>query len=437
MKDFKNAVYDAGIVGSGGAGFPTHIKVQQKAKTLIINGAECEPLIEVDKNIIKNYSDRIIKVSNFLLEIDFVKKIIICVKNEYADVSHAIKSRINSDKISCYELPNIYPIGDEVVLINEVTGITLKKGELPINKGLVVLNVETLLNIEKKVIENKNVTQSYVTVTGEVENGGTYNFPIGYPLEKILNLCKPKIDNYKVVVGGAMTGRLAQIDESVKKTTKAFIILADNHKVIQNMEDTNMTHLKRIMASCSSCRACTDLCPRNLLGHKVEPHKLMSAMANGLSTNTASLKTTMGCVSCGVCELYACHHDLSPRKMMVAVKSAFAKEGIKVDPNDCVPPLSESIYSRIPSKRLIMHLNLTKYNRHLPFNPNLQKSDIVRIYLNDHIGPPCEPIVKVGQQVEEGDLIGTKKEGLHANIHASISGIVKEINHKYIIIVKS
>lgn len=436
MIDFKEAVYEAGVVGSGGAGFPTHIKVAQKAKTLLINGSECEPLIEVDKNLIKNYSHKLIGILNFLLEIDFVENIIICVKKEYSDVSYCIESRINSDKITMCKLPNIYPIGDEVVLINEATGITLKKGELPINHGLVVLNVETLLNIRNKIFDNKNVTSSYVTVTGEVENGGTFNFPLGFPLNKILELCKPKIDDFRVVVGGPMTGRIASVDEAVKKTTKAFIILPREHKVVRNMEDINMTHIKRIMASCSQCRACTDLCPRNLLGHKVEPHKLMNAMANGLSENTASLKTSLGCVSCGVCELYACHHDLSPRKMMVAVKGAFLKEGIKADPNDCTGSLDEAEYSRVPSKRLMMHLNLTKYNKHLPFNPRLQNTDKVYISLKDHIGAPCISTVNVGQEVNVGDLIGTNKNVLHGNIHASISGTIKEVNKGFIRIEK-
>lgn len=434
MLDFKNIVYEGGIVGSGGAGFPTHVKVAQKANTLIVNGAECEPLIEVDKNLFKNYSDRFIKILNYLLEIDFVKNVIICVKEEYSDVSYAIESRIDSNKITICKLPSVYPIGDEVVLINQATGITLKKGELPIAHGLIVMNAETLLNIYNKVFNNKNVTNSFVTVTGEVDNAGTFNFPIGYSLDEILKICRPKIDNYKVVVGGPMTGRLSRVDETVKKTTKAYIVLPENHRLVRNMEDTNMIHMKRIMASCSQCRACTDLCPRNLLGHKVEPHKIMNAMANGLSENKASLKTALGCVSCGICELYACHHELAPRKMMVAVKSAFLKEGIKPDPNDCTKPLDEAIYSRIPSKRLLIHLNLTKYNHHLPFNPTLQKTNRVLISLSDHIGAPCVSKVKVGDKVLVGDLIGTNENVLHANIHASISGTVKEVNSKAILI---
>jgi Na+-translocating ferredoxin:NAD+ oxidoreductase RnfC subunit len=338
------------------------------------------------------------------------------------------------DNITIKPLPNVYPVGDEVVLIKETTGITLQRGVLPISHKLMVMNVETLLNVYKKIFADQNVIHSCVTIIGEVENQGTYQLPIGMSLEEILNtLTKPLMTHYKVIVGGPMTGKLASVNEVVRKNTKAFIVLPYDHRLVKNMEEVNTTHLKRIMASCSQCRACTDMCPRHLLGHQVEPHKLMNAMANGLKDNVNMLKTALGCVDCGVCELYACHHDLSPRKMMVAVKKAYAEQGVRPSPEGCIEPHKDREYRRVPSKRLVMHLNLSKYDVHLPFIPEVMKAKKVRIPLSHHIGAPAICLAKVGTYIMENQIIASGQEGkLSANIHASISGNITKANSEFI-----
>lgn len=435
MNTLVEQVYDAGIVGAGGAGFPTHVKMQGEIKTLIINAVECEPLLQVDKSLMTEYASELIEGLSFVMKELNVQEGIIGIKDKYQKIIDKLNIyAAKYPQITVKPLPNVYPVGDEVVLIKETTGITLKRGVLPITYNLMVINVETLLNVYKKVFAGQNVIHSYVTIIGEVENQGTYQLPIGMPLEDILNtLTKPLIENYKVVVGGPMTGKLAKGDEVVRKNTKAFIVLPYNHSLVRNMEDVNETHLKRIMASCSQCRACTDMCPRHLLGHQVEPHKLMNAMANGLKDNVSMLRTALGCVDCGVCELYACHHDLAPRKMMMAVKKAYALEGIRPTPEGCVEPHADRDYRRVPSKRLIMHLNLSKYDQYVPFVLDPIKPKRVRIPVAQHIGAPAISVVKLGDVVMENQTIANGKDGaLSANIHASIDGKIKEITTHYI-----
>lgn len=435
MSQLVDLIYDAGIVGAGGAGFPTHVKAKGHVKTLIINGAECEPLLQVDKTLMTAFTSELVEGIDYIMKSMQIEKSIIGIKNKYTEIIEQLH-RFIDDKpdINVQPLPNVYPVGDEVVLIQETTGITLKKGVLPITEGLMVMNVETILNIYKKVFGGANVTHSYVTVIGEVENEGTYQFPIGTPLADVLkDTCKPKIKDYRVLVGGPMTGSLAKPDEVVRKNTKGFIILPKDHNLIRNMEDVDKTHLTRIMASCSQCRACTDMCPRHLLGHQVEPHKLMNAMANGMLDNVSVLKTALGCVNCGVCELYACHHDLSPRKMMVAVKAAYAKEGVRPGPEDSIDPHTDRDYRRVPAKRLVMHLNLTKYDRHVHTYLDVYPAAKVVIPLNQHIGAPSKPLVKVGDKVDLNQRIGENPEGaLGAHIHASLTGIVTQVNDRAI-----
>ncbi len=435
MNAISKQIYEAGIVGAGGAGFPTHIKMQGNIDTIIINAVECEPLLQVDKSIMKLYANELIEGLTYLQKELKIPHAIIGIKDKYTKIIEHLNVNIPKESsIEVKPLPNVYPVGDEVVLIKETTGITLRKGVLPITHKLVVINVETLLNIYKKVFAGENVIHSYVTIIGAVENQGTYQIPIGMTLEEILEtMSKPTIKDYEVVVGGPMTGKLATYGEVVRKNTKAFIILPKDHNLIRNMQDVNETHLKRIMASCSQCRACTDMCPRHLLGHQVEPHKLMNAMANGLKDNVSVLKTALGCVDCGICELYACHHDLAPRKMMVAVKKAYAKEGVRPSPEDCVDPHPDRHYRRVPSKRLIMHLNLTKYDIQVPFVTDVVQAKKVQIPLAQHIGVPAVSLVDVGSKVLGNQVIAQGVEGkLSANIHSSIMGTITKITSDFI-----
>lgn len=435
MSKLINEIYEAGIVGAGGAGFPTHVKCKGQIKVLVINGVECEPLLQVDKCLMTHYASELMEAFVSIrqeLQIETVK---IGIKNKYEEIIQLLKSEAqNYDFVEVIPLPNVYPMGDEVVLIQETTGVNLRRGELPINQNIMVLNVETVFNIYKKVFTKENVTHSYVTVIGEVENPGTYLFPVGTRLNEILSeVAKVKIKEYAVVVGGPMTGTIALPNETVKKNTKGFIVLAKDHYLIRRMEDADMTHIKRIMASCSQCRACTDMCPRHLLGHEVEPHKLMNAMANGLMDNASVMKTALGCVNCGVCELYACHHDLSPRKMMVAVKQAYAKEGVRPSMNPDSKSLPDRDYRRVPSNRLLMHLNLAKYDEHVPFVKEAYVPKRVDILLSQHIGAPAQAVVEKGQMIEEGQLIAKALENaLSANVHASMSGRISEVSSQRI-----
>ncbi|PKM68304.1 MAG: hypothetical protein CVU95_03645 [Firmicutes bacterium HGW-Firmicutes-2] len=437
MENIIEKIGDAGIVGAGGAGFPTHVKLKSKIKTLIINSAECEPLLQVDKNLTKSYATELIKGLHQLMEALSIEKSIIGIKNKHTDIIEQLKDYgKNYANIEIYPLPNVYPIGDEVVLIEEVTGIVMKKGELPMQYEVMVINTETLFNIYHKLFKEKNVTHTFVTVIGEVDAPGTYYAPIGTSVGYLVDTVgKRRNDNHKIIIGGPMTGSLTTIHDVVKKNSKALIVLDKDHALIRQMEDVNINHLTRIMASCSQCRACTDMCPRHLLGHHVEPHKLMNAMANGVLHNSSVLETALGCVDCGVCELYACHHDLSPRKMMMMVKQEFAKNGVRPSSENTTSMHVDRDYRRVPSGRLVMRLGLSRYDETVPFYPEPIQVSKVKIPLNQHIGQPAKAIVTVGQEIMENSRIAKAFEGgLGAHIHASISGSVTEISDGYICI---
>lgn len=146
MLDLKNALFEGGVVGAGGAGFPTHAKLSDQADTVILNCAECEPLIKVDRQLMVDYINEILSGMQMMVEAMGAKEGIIAVKKSYTASIEAVKSNIGNYKnLRLHILPDIYPAGDEVVLIYETTGRIVPQGKIPILVGCVVCNVETVL----------------------------------------------------------------------------------------------------------------------------------------------------------------------------------------------------------------------------------------------------------------------------------------------------
>jgi Na+-translocating ferredoxin:NAD+ oxidoreductase RnfC subunit len=435
MNAFLKQIEEAGIIGAGGAGFPTHKKFNPKAEYLIINAAECEPLLAVDKRLSEKYANELIIILTDILEVCQLKKAFIGIKKKNKKAIQALEDNLNGSKaIEIKALENVYPIGDEVVLTYEILGKIISKGAIPIEHKAIVINLETLFNIYRMKYANAVVTHSYVTVAGEVKLPATYRVPIGTSVTNLIQLTGgAKIDDYEVVIGGPMTGRLANSNDVINKTTKAIILLDKDHTLVHRLQPIKMDSIIKTMGVCSQCRACTDLCPRNLLGQVVEPHKLMNAIANGITNNTHMLTTALGCVDCGVCEMYACHHDLSPRKLMSQTKRQFIQSGVRPMGEKIDKPLTERENLKIPSNRLVMRLGLKPYDIEIPLNEMGLQANEVKIKCNQHIGTPLNIIAKIGDKVEVGQMIAqTNGDGLGSYLHASIKGKVTEITEAYI-----
>ena len=434
-------IKDAGIVGAGGAGFPTHIKLNTQVETLIINGAECEPLINVDKQLLEFYFDKVyegIKIAAGLIK---AKKIVLTLKEKYKKVLKVVESFKQQEvKFEIFKLDNFYPAGDEQVLVYEVTGKIVPEGGIPLQVGVVVINVETLLNIYK-ANRGENVTDKYVTVNGEVKNPLTLMVPVGTPVKKLIDFCGgAAIDEYSCLDGGPMMGKLVDINTySVKKTTKSIIVLPEDSIIIQNKKRDISVAAKRAQAICLSCRMCTDICPRYLLGHDLFPDEMMKRIYRGeLRQDLKKYDYAYLCSDCGLCELYSCVVDLSPRSLFNYIKDKLTKEGIKnshrrsdLEANDFRE------YRKVPVDRLEKRLEIDKYNSITPLTDFRAEIGEVKLYLTQHVGAPSEPVVKVGDSVSKGDLIADiPEEKLGAKVHSSISGKVKQLNSEYVLIAR-
>ena len=435
--EFINRIREAGIVGAGGAGFPTHVKLAAKAEVIIVNAAECEPLIRVDEELLFNFTNDFLEGLHSIIKETGAEKGYIAIKAKHLEVINRLNEQLqNYQDIEIYLLTDFYPAGDEQIMVYEVLKRVVPKGGIPLNVGCIVCNVETVLNVNNAA-KGKMVTSTYVTITGEVEKPATYCMPIGMSYREALKCAGLKnLDGKVGIDGGPMMGKIiVDFDLPITKTTKAIIVLDHDCSLIREKTKTIEQVLKQSRTACIQCQKCTDLCPRDLLGHNVKPHIVMRIVNYGLS-DFSGMKTALGCSECGVCELYACPNELSPRKVNAMIKQELIKSGIKIDRDVEKKSPSEMIeYRKIPVKRLIERLGLKKYDVRASLKSldyNLKK---VIIPLKQHIGGPAKAVVEKGVMVDQGTLIGEIENGkLGARVHASISGIITEVSSESITI---
>ena len=439
IKELSGILQQNGIVGAGGAGFPTYAKLNENAETIILNCAECEPLLRLHRQLLEKYAREIVSTFHMMGQVMGSKDIVIGIKKAYKGAIAALNECIGDyEGVRLGLLDEVYPAGDEVVLIYEVTGKVVAPGGLPIQAGVAVFNVETVYNVYRAMQKETPVVDKLVSVVAEVAHPVTVRVPIGCTIEEVVQMAGGTTTKDAVYfIGGPMMGNIGTGAQPVTKTTNAVLVLPENHLIVQKKKRKASIDLKRAAASCCQCTMCTDLCPRNRLGHPIEPHKFMRAATCKDMQDTDAFLNTMFCSSCGLCEMYSCMQGLAPRSLMADYKAGLRAHGIK-PPQGVVPkPVGEEReYRKVPMERLMARLDLTKYNKEAPLQDEVADVKKVRILLSQHIGAPATAIVKKGDKVEVGQMIAQPGNGLSVAIHASISGKVTEVNEKYVVIEK-
>ncbi|MFC1508320.1 SLBB domain-containing protein, partial [Candidatus Omnitrophota bacterium] len=232
--DIVSVVRDAGIVGAGGAGFPTHVKLGNEVDTFIANGAECEPILEADKHLMENEAPAVVRGMEAAMGQVGASKGIIGIKDKNIAAIEAFE-RIISGKPSLYIsiLDNTYPAGDELVLIRQVTGRIVPQGGLPFMAGVTTSNVTTLKQIAD-ALDGKNVTSRFVTIGGEVARPVTVDVPLGTTVEDLISFAGgATVDNYDVVLGGPIMGPIGSIENGIDKRIGGVIVLPSDHTMIR------------------------------------------------------------------------------------------------------------------------------------------------------------------------------------------------------------
>lgn len=438
LTELIDIVKNAGVAGAGGAGFPSYGKLDPRAKTIILNCAECEPLLRLHRQLLAAHAYEILSTLELMAETVGADQVIVGVKEAYKDTVTALKAQIDAfPRVSLGLLPEVYPAGDEVILIHETTGKVVPPGSIPIQVGVAVFNVETVYNIYRALNSHVPVTKKYITITGEVAHPCTRVVPLGMTVQEVVSLAggvTAKKPAY--IMGGPMTGPIVSPQDVITKTTNAILVLEADHPVILKKQGNAQINLKRAMAACCQCQMCTDLCPRYLLGHPIEPHAFMRAASTGTTQDVAPFLNTMFCSSCGLCEMYSCSQGLSPRSLIQDYKAGLRANGIKPPTDVEVRPVDKAFdYRRVPLKRLRARLGLNKYDVPAALDEQTVSAEQVKLKLSQHIGAPATPVVKVGDRVSAGQLVGAAKEkALSLPVHASIDGIVIDVNDKAVTI---
>ena len=398
---------------------------------LIMNAAECEPLLHKDMEMLRNYTDDILNGLQTAIKMTHASSGLIGIKDKHNDVIELLEAKITAN-VQIVKCGDFYPAGDEVTLVYLTTGRVIQPGELPASVGCLVQNVETLFNIS----QNKPVVDKFISVAGAVEQPATIRVPIGTSFSDIITKFNITTRNYKVRSGGLMMGHLEKnLNQVITKRTGAILILPSDHYCVQTYERFRTDHdIDRIAkAGCDQCNFCTEFCPRYLLGHPVRPE---TAMRNRMFTREGEPFLHIGnafCCECNLCTFYACPESLDPKGATVIEKRLALQQQTKWEglPVSTHPMLD---YRKVPTKKLKQRLDVLKYKDEGPLKELEFSPKRVRIPLLQHIGAPANPIVEVGDQVKKYDRIAAAIVTVSANVHASIDGKVIAISNEDITI---
>ena len=289
-EEILKIIEEAGIVGLGGAGFPTASKYDiklEKIDTFIINGMESEPYLTADYLLMKNYAKEIcrgIKVAEKVLRPRHMVIAISEKNKELVSVFERMAREVNID-LQIKILSADYPQGSEILLIDKITGKKIQKGKLTIEKGVIVSNVGTIKAIYDAFFNGKPLIERIVTISGEeVPNAGNYKIRIGTPLVHIvdsLNITKTD----KIICGGPMMGnKVKEPSTPIIKGTSGVIFLNE-----EKIESKN----------CISCGKCVEVCPMNLIPFEFSKYYEKGRYVKMLNANI------FNCIECGACE-YVC-----------------------------------------------------------------------------------------------------------------------------------
>ena len=424
--ELKELMREAGIVGAGGAGFPSYAKLADGADTLVINGAECEPLLYTDFVILQKEMPLVLLGIQSVLDQAKIPQALLCVKEHTAKRLRLKDGAKLADRIILKTLPDVYPMGDEISLIYEATGRVVRPGNLPITAGVIVYNVETMLNAGLLVKRSLPVTKKWLTIAGDIPEAVVVRVPIGASVAELFERNSIEIpEGYVVLDGGPSMGKIIDPESAViTKTTKSLLILPETCEAVKTKLIDGDKSIARAETACCQCTRCTDLCPRALLGYPLEPHKMVRTAKSAVSIMPEMVISATLCCGCGLCESLACSQGISPRAVINEYKGLLAKNKLRYAGKADVEPLPEREYRMIPSERWASVLGVAKYDKVAKYIGDQAEFTRVEILLRQHIGVPSVPCVADGESVVAGQKIASAADGLSLPQYATMDGVV-------------
>lgn len=437
--EFSGSLRAAGVVGAGGAGFPSYVKAGGKAEYALVNAAECEPLLKKDQKILEHFPEKVFDGLELFMRAVGAAQGVIGIKKKHEKIIPRLEEIARGRRnVSVLKLGDYYPAGDEQCLVFEATGRVVPPGGIPLDVGCVVVNVETLYNA---AFAPRPVTETFVTVNGAVRKPATFRVPVGISWNDCVEFCGGfTVKDPAYIDGGPMMGKV-QTDFSLPavKASAGIIVLPKGHPLVSKKSQGRPQFTRIGRSACDQCSFCTEFCPRYLLGHNVQPHRVMRTMLfSGGPEHKLHSEYGLLCCECSLCSLYSCPEGLNPREACVAAKSdlrdlktgfrnSALNTGAKPEPH----PVRD--FRKVPVSRLVTRLGLADYNKDAPWTSEAPRPSSVRILMAQHIGAPCSPSVAQGQKVSKGDVVGDVPAGkLGCPVHASIDGTVGKVNERYV-----
>lgn len=281
----KARIAEAGIVGLGGAGFPTAIKLSPKTPldVLVINGAECEPYLTCDFRLLIERTEEIYKGIKIIAEILGVKNIVIGIE---VNKQEAIDAFLRYKDVTVVPLRKQYPMGSEKHLIYCTTGRKVPCGKMPFDVGACVQNVKTALACYEAIELNKPLTETVLTVSGKgIDKPSNLKVPLGTSFSELIEQCGGKFENtVKVIAGGPMMGRaLGTLNQYTRKTDSGILCLTRGETSLEKP------------SNCINCGVCAKNCPMRLMPMYIE------SFAHAGDLENAKRYGAMNCIECGLC----------------------------------------------------------------------------------------------------------------------------------------
>lgn len=440
VKGVLNKIREAGVVGAGGAGYPAHLKLDSKVNHIIANGVECEPLLYKDREVMMRETEKMIRGLEIARDLTGAARVTIAIKKKNQDAADFISPLAEKKGFEIFITKDVYPAGDEYILVYEITGKRVPPNGIPLMIDCLVSNVETLMNIANSV-EDTPVTKKYLTIAGAVKNPVTTYVPIGTSYRDCIDFAGgTTIENPAILTGGIMMGGVeTDFSQPVTGTLGAIIILPSDHNLVIRKSSPQKVYNKTGQSTCDQCSFCTQLCPRYILGYPILPHLVMrSLQMKGDAENLLSLYAA-ACCECNICSLYACPEKLDPKNICADTKLSLSSEN-KVQIQEQLKELFRDVHPvregrEIPISGLYQRLGIKKYDRKAEFKIFDKKIRQVLIPLKNKFGGHLRPVINEGSKVTAGQIIAMNDEdNLTVPAHSSIDGTIKSISENEIII---
>lgn len=317
-EDFLKAVRNSGLSGLGGAGFPTHAKLNtpsgKKVDTLIINGAECEPYITIDYREFIDKSDDVIEGTKLLMHYLEIENAVIAIEdNKPAAITKMSELTANEPNIKVMALKSVYPQGAEKMMIYSATGRRVPVGKFPADVGCMVVNVSTVSFINRYIKTGKPLVSRSVTVDGSaVKTPQNIRVPIGISINEAVDFCGGfKEEPYKIITGGPLMGiSLIDTDAPILKTYSAILAF------------TKKTHKIKTEHDCIRCKRCAAVCPMHLVPTDIERYAIVRDAEKLIESSAEA------CIQCGSCA-YVCPSGIPLVQYLMLAKDIIREAGAK------------------------------------------------------------------------------------------------------------